>query len=31
MRDSLQSLMEHCIGLKYSLPDTESSIPKITV
>ena len=23
--------MEHCIGLKYSLPNTGSSIPKITV
>lgn len=31
MRDSLKSLMEHCIGLKYSLPNTGSSIPKITV
>ena len=30
MRDSLKSLMEHCIGLKYSLPNTGSSIPKIT-
>lgn len=31
MRDSLKSLMEHCIGLKYTLPNTGSSIPKITV
>ena len=31
MRDSLNSLMEHCIALKYSLPNARSSIPKITV
>lgn len=31
MRDSLKSLMEHCIGFKYTLPNTGSSIPKITV
>lgn len=31
MRDLLKSLMEQCIGLKYTLPNIRCSIPTITI